>query len=277
VPYEAQCTAARFRTVAGSLASLVGDLRDESDDLDVILDAAGARGLDTPTPARGWTVGDTLGHLWFFDREGRRALEDPEAFNAGLAAILADPGGYVDRHIAEIRTLGESLLTAWREERRLIIEALGTISPTTRVPWYGRPMSPLSFTTARLMETWAHGQDIADALGVRRKPTDRLRQIADLGIRTRGFSYEIKGRSAPDVPVFVVLTGPSGETWEWGPRDAPDRVSGPALDFCLLVTQRRVLDDLGLTVGGDAAAEWMTLAQAFAGAPSLTDEGRRGL
>lgn len=41
-------------------------------------------------------------------------------------------------------------------------------------------MSAVSSVTARLMETWAHGQDIADVLGVDRQPTARLRHIAHL-------------------------------------------------------------------------------------------------
>jgi uncharacterized protein (TIGR03084 family) len=256
---------------------MLADLQAESDDLDAILGEANADRLATPTPAEGWSVGDTMGHLWFFDREGRRALQQPDDFVAGLDALAADIDGYMARHLEQIRSLGESVLPSWREERRLIIEALRGTDPTARVPWYGPPMSPMSFGTARLMETWAHGQDVVDGLGAHRKPTDRLRHIAHLGVRTRGFSYAIKGREAPDVPIFVSLTAPSGGEWTWGEPDATDRVTGPALDFCLLVTQRRVLDDLSLTVEGDAAREWLSIAQAFAGGPSVTDESRRGL
>jgi uncharacterized protein (TIGR03084 family) len=263
--------------VAGDIGALLADLEAESDDLNEILGNHGDRELSTPTPAEGWSVGDTVGHLWFFDREARRALEDPKGFTASLEALIADPEGYMADHLEQIRLLGESLLPSWREERRLVIEALGRTDPATRVVWYGPPMSPMSFGTARLMETWAHGQDIADALGAKRVPTDRLRHIAHLGVRTRGFSYAIKGREAPDVPVCVSLTGPGGDEWTWGDSDAPDRVAGTALDFCLLVTQRRVLDDLDLTVTGDAAREWLTIAQAFAGGPSTTDQSRRGL
>jgi uncharacterized protein (TIGR03084 family) len=256
---------------------LLIDLRAETDSLDEILAAAGPEQLAAPTPADGWTVGDTVGHLWFFDRAGRRALQDPDGFVAGLAELYANPEGFLADHLEQIRKLGESLLPAWQEERRLIIDALAQIDPTTRVPWYGPPMSPMSFGTARLMETWAHGQDIADALGATREPTDRLRHIADLGVRTRGFSYSVKGRDVPSTEVYVGLTAPSGGEWTWGDPAAADRVTGPALDFCLLVTQRRMLDDLSLDAVGEAAQEWVSIAQAFAGEPSMTDESRRGL
>jgi len=256
--------------VAGDLDALLVDLEAESADLDAIVGEADLDMLSMPTPAAGWSVGDTMGHLWFFDVEGRRALEDPAGFVAGLEELMADPDGYMARHLDTIRRLGESVLPSWQEERRSIIAALRKTDPAARVPWYGPPMSPMS--------TWAHGQDIVDALGAERRPTDRLRHIAHLGVRTRGFSYSIKGREMPDVEVFVALTSPGiGDEWTWGDPAAPERITGSALDFCLLVTQRRVLDDLSLTVTGDAANEWMSLAQAFAGGPSLTDESRRGL
>ena len=60
--------------------------------------------------------------------------------------------------------------------------------------------------------------------------------------------------------------------WTWGPEDAADRVTGPAIDFCLLVTQRRHRDDVRLVADGPAADEWLGIAQAFAGPPG---PGRR--
>ncbi len=60
---------------------------------------------------------------------------------------------------------------------------------------------------------------------------------------------------------------PGGGTWTWGPDGARDMVTGPALDFCLAVTQRRHVDDTTLRITGPVAAEWMGIAQAFAGPP----------
>jgi hypothetical protein len=42
-----------------------------------------------------------------------------------------------------------------------------------------------------------------------------------------------------------------------------------------VVTQRRHLADVGLDVIGEAAADWMAKAQAFAGTATVTDERRR--
>jgi uncharacterized protein (TIGR03084 family) len=128
-------------------------------------------------------------------------------------------------------------------------------------------MSLASSITARIMETWAHGQDIADALGVTREPTARLRHIAHIGVGARAYSFQVRERPAPEQPIRVELTAPDGGRWAWGPEDAEDCVTGEALDFCLVVTQRRHLDETKLVVSGADAQAWMHIAQAFAGAP----------
>ncbi len=153
----------------------------------------------------------------------------------------------------------------WQEGRATLIEAAGTLGESARVPWYGPEMSGKSFLTARLMETWAHGQDVCDTVGAARTPTDRLRHIAQLGFITRGWTYANRGLELPDDDVRVELAAPSGETWTWGDDDAPDSVVGAAEDFCLVVTQRRHADDTDLVITGDAARDWMVKAQAFAG------------
>jgi uncharacterized protein (TIGR03084 family) len=147
-----------------------------------------------------------------------------------------------------------------------------SLDPKQRIPWYGPAMSATSKVTARLMETWAHGQDIADALGVTRPATDRLRHVAHIGVGARPFSYLARGLEAPKVPVRVELRAPSGELWTWGPAEAGDVVRGPALDFCLVITQRRNRADGDLTATGPMADEWLSIGQAFAGPPG---PGRR--
>src|SRR3954447_11992104 len=195
------------------MTAILDDRRAEHAALDALV--AGAD-LDTPTPAEGWTVGDTVGHLWFFDREATKALTDPEAFTISVTEAVSDPAGYMARTQDEPRSLGASLPAIWRSTRADLLTALRAADPGAKVPWYGPPMSPASFATARLMEYWAHGQDIADAVGRQRKPTSRLRHISHLGVRTRGFSYAVRGMAAPDTSVFVQLTGPDGDTWTWG-------------------------------------------------------------
>jgi uncharacterized protein (TIGR03084 family) len=248
-----------------ALEELTTDLAAEHADLDALVDGLDEAGFDTPTPAEGWSVRDQLSHLAWFDREAVRAAVDPEGFTATLPDALADEA-FTERAVVEGRALsGAEVLAWWREARAGVVDALGRLDPSVRVPWYGPPMSAASFTTARLMETWAHGQDVADGLGVERTPTDRLRHVAFLGVRAFPNSYRVRDLPVPDVPVRVELTAPSGERWAWGDEDAADRVRGPALDFCLVATQRRHVDDTALEAEGPVAAEWLRLAQAFAG------------
>jgi uncharacterized protein (TIGR03084 family) len=229
------------------------------------LDEAGWR---TPTPAAGWDIADQIGHLAYFDEAAVCSAVRPGEFQAKLAAAQAAGAIDPDAVAARFRDLSGAQMLAWFDAARA--ELLGTfagLDPRARLPWFGPAMSAASALTARLMETWAHTQDIADALGVSREPTERLRHVAHIGVGARAFSYAVRGKTQPPDPVRVELTAPDGAMWTWGPADAADQVTGPVLDFCLLVTQRRHQDDLALTIRGPAATEWMAIAQAFAGAP----------
>jgi uncharacterized protein (TIGR03084 family) len=161
----------------------------------------------------------------------------------------------------------DELLAWWRAERQRILAVMRAADPSLRIPWYGPPMALSSFATARLMETWAHGQDVADALGARRQPTARLKHIAHIGVRTRGFAYALRNMPVPEGELRVELEAPDGGTWAWGPPDAAGRVTGPAVDFCLVVTQRRHRADTSIKAEGALADEWLSIAQAFAGSP----------
>jgi uncharacterized protein (TIGR03084 family) len=246
---------------------LLADLAAEHADLDAVVAPLEAAAWATPTPAEGWDVADTISHLHFFDAAATRAAVDPDGFQREVEQALTDPD-YVDKELAAGRgTAPDELLASWRAGRAAMLDVFGGLDGKARLPWYGPPMSAMSFATARLMETWAHGQDVVDAVGAERTPTDRLRHVAHLGVRTRGFSYVVRGLEPPEDDVRVELVAPSGETWTWGPEQAEQRVTGPALDLCLLVTQRRHRDDLALVADGLIADEWLDLAQAFAGGP----------
>lgn len=253
--------------MAVDLNGLLADLTAESAVVDGMIAGLAEAEWDRPTPAAGWAIRDQVSHLAHFDLAALTAATDPELFRAEAADLVALGDGFPDVVAARHRTMPPvALLDWWRENRRELVDTMGTLDPSARVPWFGPDMSVASSVTARLMETWAHGQDIADALGVRREPTVRLRHVAHLGVRTFGFAYRLRGLPVPDVPVRVELTAPDGSTWTWGPADAVDRVTGPALDFCLVVTQRRHRSDTALRIEGPVAGEWMGIAQAFAGA-----------
>ncbi len=248
------------------MAALAADLAAESAVTRALVAGLDETSWRLPTPAAGWSIADQISHLAYFDEVTVQTVVAPEDFLAARAAIEAAGGISPDSVAARFRDRTGAQLLAWFDVARAELLATFTpIDPATRLPWFGPAMSAASSLTARLMETWAHTQDIADTLGVTREPTDRLRHVAHIGVGARAYSYAVHGQPVPSAPVHVVLAGPSGTTWTWGPRDAPDRISGPALDFCLLVTQRRHRDDVALSIEGPAATEWMAIAQAFAG------------
>ncbi len=160
-----------------------------------------------------------------------------------------------------------SLLQYWRRTRHRLHDELRTVTDGRKLLWFGPPMSAASMATARLMETWAHGLDVADALGAHPVATDRLRSIAHIGVRTRNYAYVVNGLTPPAEVFYVHLRAPDGGTWTWGPADAAQRVTGSAEDFCALVTQRRPVAELDVVAHGPDAAHWLTIAQAFAGPP----------
>jgi uncharacterized protein (TIGR03084 family) len=254
------------------MAALVGDVAAETAVTRGLVTDLSETGWRTPTPAPGWNIADQIGHLAYFDQVAVLAAVDPGRFRAELTAIQATGTG-AEATAAGYRDRSGAQILAWFDQARTgLLATFKDLDPAARLPWFGPAMSAASSLTARLMETWAHTQDIADALGVARKPTDRLRHVAHIGVGARAFSYAINGKPPPAAPVYVSLTAPSGAVWTWGPAGAADRITGPALDFCLLVTQRRHRDDLALTAEGPTATEWMTIAQAFADPPG---PGRR--
>jgi uncharacterized protein (TIGR03084 family) len=259
------------------LDGLLDDLRAEGDQLRSTVDRLGPEGWQSRTPAPGWTVATQVVHLMWTDEVAVHAARShalPEAKQAWDDVVLAaidDPTGYVDRAAFELARLPrDEALARWSESRAALRQALVDLPDGQRMPWFGPPMSAPSMATARFMETWAHGLDVHDAAATsigqsRPAPTDRIRHVAHLGVRTRDYAYAVQHEEPPAEEFFVELAAPSGELWTWGPEDAEQRVSGPAYDFCLLVTQRVHRDDTDLVAVGADADHWLDIAQAFAG------------
>ncbi|MFF3754544.1 TIGR03084 family metal-binding protein [Streptomyces sp. NPDC002018] len=257
---------------------MLGDLRAESDDADALVASLEPGGWALATPSPGWSIAHQIAHLTWSDRAALLAVTDPGAFAEVAGKALTAPGSFVDEGTAAGASLPPAeLLARWRDGRARLGSALRESPPGVRFPWFGPPMSAASMATARLMETWAHGQDIADALGVRRTPTARLRHIAWIGVRARDYAYLVREERPPAEPFRVELTGPGGEFWTYGPEGAAQRVTGPALDFCLLVTQRAHRADLAVRAEGADADRWLDIAQAFAGpaGPGRAPKGAR--
>lgn len=247
---------------------MVADLRAESDDLDGMVADLPAERWAEATPAAGWTIAHQVAHLLWTDRVALTAVTDEAGFGAVLAEAAKDPTGFVDAGAEELAALPpERLLADWRQTRNRLHDKLPAVADGRKLPWFGPPMSAASMATARLMETWAHGLDVADTLGVKRPATARLRSIAHIGVRTRDFAFAINGLTPPTEPFRVELRAPDGSRWDWGPDEAAQRVTGAAEDFCMLVTQRRPRASLDVTADGAEAEKWLSIAQAFAGPP----------
>jgi uncharacterized protein (TIGR03084 family) len=245
------------------IADMLADLTAESSEVDGLVADLPTADWSRPTPSAGWTIAHQIGHLTWTDDAAHLAITDPETFVARLPDAVTD--GYVDRGAEDSIRAPAVMLGRWRAGRDRLRDDLAGAPSGSRIMWYGTTMAPASLATARLMETWAHGLDVAEALGVAREPTARLRHIAHLGYRTLGHSFGAHGLDIPTAPVRVELSAPDGAQWTFGPADAADRVTGPALDFCLLVAQRRHRDDLALVATGPVAQQWLDVAQAFAG------------
>jgi uncharacterized protein (TIGR03084 family) len=243
------------------------DLTREHEQLDDLVAPLDEDAWSTPTPAEGWDIQDQVGHIAFFDEQATLAVSDPAGFQSALEVIASDVGAFMDKSVATGRALGGTeVLEWWRKARAEMLAAFENVDPDARINWYGPPMKPASFISARLMETWAHAQDVADALGVEREATPNLRHVAHIAVLARRFSYSARGMAPPEEPVYVELSGPGDEMWTWG-EEGSNAVRGDAFDFCLVATQRRHVDDTDLDVNGDAAKEWMSIAQTYAGPP----------
>lgn len=250
------------------LAVLTADLAAETAEVYEVLSVLAEPDWARETPAAGWTIRDQVAHLAYFDDAAVLSATDPKRFRAEADDLLAHGGDLGERVAQRFRDQSGLEAFAWfQRARRQYLDVFAALDASTTLPWYGPDMSAASSVTARLMETWAHGQDVVDTLGVVRRPTARLRHVAHLGVRTFGWGFRVHGLPVPEAAVRVELTGPAGEAWTWGPEDAAERVTGPALDFCLVVTQRRHRADTALVAGGPVADAWLDVAQAYAGAP----------
>jgi len=255
------------------LAEQVQDLRAEGDDLYELLNSMDNSYWTQPTSFKNWSVWDVIAHLHFSDYMALtclRSASDFESLKQGISKART-LGEFTNQWLMqglEQPLIGPELLQRWRAMFIEMCEQLATADPSERFVWFGPGMRARMFTTARQMETWAHGWEIYDLLGTPRRHTDRIRNIATIGVRTFGWTFVNRKLEVPaDVP-HVRLTAPSGAIWEFNDSQASNRVSGDSVEFCQVVTQVRNIADTALEVTGESASRWMAIAQCFAGAPS---------
>jgi uncharacterized protein (TIGR03084 family) len=264
------------------MAQLAADLRDEGDELHALLSTLSDADWQRPTPFKDWTPDYVMQHLFMGDWMNTLSLTDPARFDAVMAIRQADRAKGLKTMGLEHFDDGEAgqgtvLLAHWHQRLHALCDIFAAADPKARMKWVGPDMSVRSAATARLMETWAHGQDIYDLLHRARVPTDRIRNIATLGVNTYGWTFQVHGQKPPGPAPHVRLSAPSGAVWTWNEPDEANMIEGPAVDFCHVVTQGRNINEVNLMVTGATAQQWMAIAQCFAGAPETPPEvGRRG-
>jgi len=259
------------------LDAVLDDLAAEGGRLDSLVADLPESGWRTPTPAPGWDVATQVAHLAWTDEAAIAAATDKARWDALVLEAIADPEHAMDdAAIASGSVAPSALLDRWRTTRTRLAETLRSYPAGQKMPWYGPPMSATSMATARFMETWAHGLDVHAALGVEPEVTDRIRHVAHLGVRARGYAFSVHGLEAPTEEFRIDLTAPSGDLWSWGPEDASQTVTGSAYDFCLLVTQRINRADTSLVATGRDANTWLGIAQCFAGPSGEGRDPRHG-
>ena len=247
------------------------DFREESAALHALLAPLDEAALARPTLFKAWTVDDVIGHLHVFNEAAALSLTDRDGFAAMSADLQRrrDAGASLREATTDLLDglAGRALLAAWHAGCAQTAACFAEAEPKARVPWYGPEMSVLSSITARLMETWAHGQAVYDMLGVVRTDADRIRNIAVLGVNTFGWTFVNRGETVPETKPYLRLTAPSGTLWEWNEPSESEAIEGAATEFCQVVTQTRNIADTGLRVRGPVATRWMAVAQCFAGPP----------
>lgn len=248
------------------LQDVVAALAAEGEYLDLALADLDTARWNTATPAPGWTIAHQIAHLSATFRMAGMAAAEPGAFRAMVSGLGDNFDANVAGAMAPYLALPpDRLLDRWRAERKSAGEALAAVPPDATVPWLVRPLPPAILGCAGIMELVGHGQDVLDALGMRRTWTDRIKHLVGFAVLVWDFGYQARGLTPPPEQFRFELTAPSGDLWTYGPPDAEQRVTGAAADFCLLVTRRRHRDDLALEAVGDEADRWLNIAQAYRG------------
>jgi len=251
------------------LNAVLADLTAESDQIEAWVTPVTDVDWSTVTTPEGWTVTHQIAHLAWTDHASLTAIAGGEPFDAVLGLAMNDPSGFVDaeteRWAAELPPAEQ--LARWQQGRTALADALRAVPAGTKLPWFGPPMSPTSMATARFMETWGHGHDVAEGLGMTYPQNDRCKHVCHIGVRARGNAFAMRGDQDPGDDIRVELTAPSGELWAWGGEDAENRVEGSGYDFALLAIRRRQREDVDVRATGPVADRFLDVVQAFAGMP----------
>ena len=252
------------------------DFRDECDAVYDVLSSLSNNDFNKETLFKKWTFNDIIGHLHVWNYAANISLTNETEFDKySIAALkIFGNGGSMKEFEKTIlkEVNGIELLTLWKNYYSEVSSNFSTADPKKRVKWMGPDMSARSSITARLMETWSHSQALYDALGIVRENKDRIKNIVILGNNTFKWCYTVHGKKVPDETPYLKLAAPSGEVWEFNNQENENKIEGLAEEFCQVVAQVRNIKDVNLSVSGEVANQWMSIAQCFAGPPEQPPE-----
>jgi len=244
------------------------DFLSESEALYSLVTSLSEQDFERKTAFKDWTINTVIRHLHLWNWAADLALKDTDAFQAFLVELRSGRGSLNEFEKEWVDGLsGQALVQTWRGFFSEMTARFDVADPARRVAWAGPDMSVRSSITARLMETWAHGQEVYDLLGVVRENADRIRNIVVLGVNTYGWTFNVRDEQPPQPIPHLKLEAPSGELWTFNAPSTTELIEGLAEDFCQVVTQVRNIADVELRVTGPNARNWMAKAQCFAGGP----------
>jgi uncharacterized protein (TIGR03084 family) len=239
---------------------ILSDLVAEQQFLDQSLQRIPIKVWDLVTPNKPWTVRDTIAHLADFEDLGADALQDGDRIKEWQAAT--DIEALRQKPIKKGRSMRpQDVIEWWRGGRARVVEPLSHMSAEDRLPWIAGDMSARTFATFRLTETWLHGLDIYQTLGIEVEDTPRIRHVCWLGWRTLPYAFKLAGEHYE--PVRVEVIGPGYSKWVYGPEDTDQLIKGSASDWARVAVRRVDVKKTCLKVSGDHAEKAVQLAQTF--------------
>lgn len=247
------------------------DFEAECDSIAAILGTRADEEFETVTLFKDWTINDIMGHLHLWNIAADDCLNHPDKFQEFIKDAMGGlfkGGTHQELQAKYLEGLsGTELYKAWRDFYPPMAERFAAADPEARVKWAGPDMSVESCIIARQMEHWAHAQAIFDVFGLERQNTDRVKNVAHIGVTTYSWSFKVNNLEPMLPKPYVHLTSPGGMIWDWNEPQEDNAVIGDAVEFAQVVTQCRNIEDTRLVTKGEAATKWMEIAQCFAGGP----------
>lgn len=242
------------------MREILSDLVAEQQFLDQSLQRIPIKNWDRVTPAKPWTVRDTISHLADFAELAADALVGGEKVQEWRTATDLD--ALRQRAIKKGRSMRpQDVIEWWRGGRARVVEPLSHMSEDDRVEWIEGSMSAKTFATFRLMETWAHGLDIYQALDIEVEDTARIRHVCWLGWKT--LPYAFKAAGVDYSPIRVEVIGPGYAKWTYGPAEAENQIKGSASEWARVVVRRIPPKKARLKTSGELAQKALEVAQAY--------------